>query len=63
VIGCSYAERTAPSVASLFDPVDNVERIDHSVDAALDGLRRDDPTTFGYVRHHWAEARTGVETV
>lgn len=61
VIGCSYAERTAPSVASLFDPVDNVERIDHSVDAALDGLRRDDPTTFGYVRHHWAEARTGVE--
>jgi hypothetical protein len=61
VIGCSFTERTAPSVASVFDPADDVTRIDHSVAAALDGLRRDDPTTFGYVRRHWAEAQAGIE--
>jgi len=61
VVGCSFAESTASSVASLFDPVDDVEWIDHSVAAVLDGLRRDDPTTFGYVRRHWAEARDGIE--
>ena len=61
VIGCSFTERTASSLASIFDPVDDVEAIDHSVAAALDALRRNDPTTFGYVRRHWAEARTGIE--
>ncbi|EMA64255.1 hypothetical protein C469_01085 [Halorubrum lipolyticum DSM 21995] len=61
VIGCSFTERTAPSVASLFDPVDDVDRIDHSVAAVLERLRQDDPTTFGYVRRHWADARTGIE--
>ncbi|EMA58353.1 hypothetical protein C468_16001 [Halorubrum kocurii JCM 14978] len=61
VIGCSFTEQTAPIVASLFDPVDDVDRIDHSVAAVLNGLRRDDPTTYGYVRRHWAEARDGIE--
>jgi hypothetical protein len=61
VIGCSFTGRTASLTASLFDPVDDIEEIDHSVAAILDGLRRDDPTTFGYVRRHWAEARTGIE--
>jgi len=61
VMGCSFTERTASSVASLFDPVDDIDRIDHSVAEGLDGLRRDDPTTFGYVRRHWEEARTGIE--
>jgi len=61
LIGCSFAERTASSVASLFDPVNDIDRIDHSVAEVLDGLRRDDPTTFGYVRRHWDEARTGIE--
>lgn len=60
VVGCSFTEGTAASVASAFDPLD-VEAIDHSVTAALDALRRDDPTTFGYVRRHWAEARRGIE--
>ncbi|WP_241659125.1 DUF7504 family protein [Halorubrum salsamenti] len=61
VIGCSFTERTASSVASVFDPVHDVERIEHSVAAALERLRGEDPTTFGYVRRHWAEARTGIE--
>ncbi|WP_435098816.1 DUF7504 family protein [Halorubrum sp. N11] len=61
VIGCSFTQRTAPVVASLFDPVDDVDRIDHSIAAVLDKFRRDDPTTFGYVCRHWAEARVGIE--
>ncbi|WP_234699212.1 hypothetical protein [Halorubrum sp. LN27] len=61
VIGCSFTERTAPSAASLFDPADDVERMDHALAPALDELRRNDPTTFGYVRRHWAEARAGIE--
>ena len=61
VIGCSFTRRTAPVVASLFDPLEDVARIDHSIAPILDRLRQDDPTTFGYVRRHWAEARAGVE--
>ncbi|WP_241154889.1 hypothetical protein [Halorubrum sp. CSM-61] len=61
VIGCSFTERAASSVASVFDPVGNVEQLDHSVGLALDTLRQDDPTTFGYVRQHWAETRDGIE--
>jgi len=61
VIGCSFTEQTASSIVSIFDPTSHIDRIDHSVVAVLDTLRRDDPTTFGYVRRHWAEARAGIE--
>ncbi|WP_245851684.1 DUF7504 family protein [Halorubrum persicum] len=61
VVGCSFRERTAASLGEVFDPVTDIERIDHSVAGALDALRGDDPTTFGYVRRHWTEAREGIE--
>jgi hypothetical protein len=61
VVGCSYGPETAADLRSLFDPTDVSEPVDHSVTGALDQLRRDDPTTFGYVRRHWAEACDGIE--
>lgn len=61
VIGCSLTELTAASVAALFDPRTDVDQINHPVVGELAALRRDDPTTFGYVRRHWMEARTGIE--
>lgn len=51
-------------------PVGLVPRIDDRVDsvvgtdaeaAAVERLAREDPTTFGYVRRHWAEAKRGIE--
>ncbi|QKY17964.1 hypothetical protein [Halorubrum sp. CBA1229] len=61
VVGCSYGPEVATGIRSLFDPIEDVERVDHPVAETVDRLRRDDPTTFGYVRRHWAEAREGVE--
>ncbi len=61
VVGCSYGPEVATDIRSLFDPIEDVERVDHPVAETVDRLRRDDPTTFGYVRRHWAEAREGVE--
>ena len=61
VVGCSYRPEAATEIRSLFDPMEDVERVDHPVAGTVDRLRRDDPTTFGYVRRHWAEAREGVE--
>jgi len=61
VVGCSYGPEVATKIRSLFDPIEDVERVDHPVAETVDRLRRDDPTTFGYVRRHWAEAREGVE--
>lgn len=61
VVGCSYRSEVAAAVRSLFDPTDVAGRVDHPVAGALDRLRRDDPTTFGYVRRHWSEAREGIE--
>jgi hypothetical protein len=60
-VGCSYRPEVAADVRSLFDPTRDVGRVDHPVAGAVDRLRRDDPTTFGYVRRHWPEAREGVE--
>ncbi|ELZ35595.1 hypothetical protein [Halorubrum tebenquichense] len=51
-------------------PVELVSRVGDSVDSlvgtdpeadAVERLAREDPTTFGYVRRHWAEAKRGVE--
>lgn len=61
VVGCSYRPGVAADVRSLFDPTEDVGRVDHPVAGAFDRLRQDDPTTFGYVRRHWSEARDGVE--
>ena len=61
VVGCSYRPEVAADVRSLFDPTGDVGSVDHPVAGALDRLHRDDPTTFGYVRRHWVEAREGME--
>ncbi|WP_144798552.1 DUF7504 family protein [Halorubrum depositum] len=61
IVGCSYRPEVAADVRSVFDLTGDVGRVDHPVAGALDRLHRDDPTTFGYVRRHWAEARDGIE--
>lgn len=61
VVGCSYRSDVATDIRSLFDPMEGVARVDHPVAGTVDRLRRDDPTTFGYVRRHWSEAREGLE--
>ncbi|WP_226929111.1 hypothetical protein [Halorubrum halophilum] len=61
VVGCSLTESTAASVAALFDPRTDVDQIDHPVAVELAALRRDNPTTFGYVRRHWWEAQAAIE--
>ena len=61
VVGCSYLPEVAADIGFLFDPMSDVESIVHPVADAVERLRRDDPTTFGYVRRHWAEARDGIE--
>lgn len=61
VVGCSYLPDVASDIGSLFDPMSDVGTIAHPVVDAVERLRRDDPTTFGYVRRHWAEAREGIE--
>ncbi|WP_241686170.1 DUF7504 family protein [Halorubrum amylolyticum] len=61
VIGCSFTDDTGASLASLFDPATEVGIVEHPILGAVDGLRQEDPTTFGYVRRHWVEARGGIE--
>lgn len=43
-----------------FDAVRGRPLVDASVLAAIEGLRADDPTTFGYLRRHWREAMRGL---
>ncbi|MFC6889448.1 hypothetical protein [Halorubrum trueperi] len=61
VIGCSFGSETAAGVVSTFDPTVDIGRIEHPVVEVIEQLRRDDPTTFGYLRRHWSEARDGIE--
>jgi hypothetical protein len=61
VVGCSYRPEAATDIRSLFDPTAEIERVDHPLGERVGQLRRDDPTTFGYVRRHWPEAREGIE--
>jgi len=61
IVGCSYLPEVAADIGSLFDPTNDVGMVDHPVADAVDRLQREDPTTFGYVRRHWAEARDGIE--
>jgi hypothetical protein len=59
VIGCSLAAPAA-LISALGGRVDSVVGTDAET-AAVERLARDDPTTFGYVRRHWAEAKRGIE--
>lgn len=61
VVGCSYSSELAADIGSLFEPTSDVGRVEHPLVGAVERLRRDDPTTFGYVRRHWSEAHEGVE--
>ncbi|TKX82986.1 hypothetical protein EXE43_26585, partial [Halorubrum sp. SS5] len=56
LLGCS-----AECSAELLSRVEAVVDTDAAATAAVKRLSRDDPTTFGYVRRHWAEARRGIE--
>jgi hypothetical protein len=60
-MGCSY-EAPLELLSRVGDPVDVVIGPDVDVAAtAVERLSCDDPTTFGYVRRHWAEAKRGIE--
>jgi len=61
VIGCSVNAGTDPALASLFDMADVISGGHPATANHIDRLRRDDPTTFGYLRRHWAEAQRGIE--
>jgi len=61
LMGCSY-EAPLELLSRVGDPVDVVIGPDVDVAAtAVERLSCDDPTTFGYVRRHWAEAKRGIE--
>ncbi|TKX73677.1 hypothetical protein EXE46_13215 [Halorubrum sp. GN11_10-6_MGM] len=57
-IGCSF-EASGELLSRAGARVDSV--VGTEVAAAVERLSRDDPTTFGYVRRHWAEAKRGIE--
>lgn len=60
-VGCS---RGGPGelVSRLSSHVDSVVGADTEATAAVGRLARTDPTTFGYVRRHWVEAKRGIES-
>lgn len=60
-LGCS-SEGPAELLSRVGGRVDAVVGIDGGAAAAVERLSRDDPTTFGYVRRYWAEAKRGIET-
>jgi hypothetical protein len=60
-IGCSF-EGSAELLSRLGDRVDALVGTEPVTAAAVERLADDDPTTFGYVRRHWSEAKRGIET-
>ncbi len=60
-LGCSIGPNTDPGLASLLESVDVVEGSNPVVVESIKHLRQEDPTTFGYVRRHWAEAQRGID--
>lgn len=61
VVGCSIDAETDPTLAAAFEMADAVDGGSPATADRVDRLRRDDPTTFGYLRRHWAEAQRGIE--
>ncbi|GAA0722971.1 hypothetical protein GCM10009060_17010 [Halorubrum trapanicum] len=59
-IGYSF-EGPAEFVSRIGARVGSVTGADAETVAAVERLSRDDPTTFGYVRRHWDEAKRGIE--
>jgi len=60
-VGCSHAG-PGELVSQLSSRVRSVVGADAEATAAVERLARSDPTTFGYVRRHWAEAKRGIES-
>jgi hypothetical protein len=59
-VGCS-TEGPAGLVSRLGARTEVRIGAEASAVAAVERLYREDPTTFGYVRRHWAEATAGIE--
>ncbi|CDK38343.1 hypothetical protein [Halorubrum sp. AJ67] len=60
-IAIGYARGGPAEVVSrIGDRVDSLVGTDAET-VAVERLSREDPTTFGYVRRHWAEAKRGIE--
>lgn len=59
-VGCSF-EGPAELLSRIGTLADSVGGGDPDAAAAVERLSRADPTTFGYVRRHWVEAKRGVE--
>lgn len=61
VVGCSPDRVTGGAIDRLTELSDTVRLADSTLIEGVERLRREDPTTFGYARRHWAEAREGIE--
>ncbi|WP_246066558.1 hypothetical protein [Halorubrum cibi] len=61
-IGWSLTGEAVSVLPSVLDRADGVEGVDPELTAAVDRLKAEDPTTFGYTRRYWAEAQRGVES-
>lgn len=59
-MGCAFAG-SGELLSRVGARVDSVVGTDGDATAAVERLSRDDPTTFGYVRRHWVEAKRGIE--
>lgn len=60
-LGCSIGPNTDLELVSLFESVDVVEGSNPAVVENINRLHQADPTTFGYVRRHWAEAQRAID--
>ncbi|MDB9250690.1 hypothetical protein PN419_17070 [Halorubrum ezzemoulense] len=60
-MGCSF-EIPVELLSRVGARADVVVGPDAEAVTAVERLSREDPTTFGYVRRHWVEAKRGIET-
>jgi len=61
VIGCSPERAGGALVDQLLQKANRVRVTDYRWVERVERLRRSDPTTYGYVRQHWAEAAQGIQ--
>ena len=59
-MGCSF-EGTGELLSRAGARLDSVVGVDADAASAVERLSGEDPTTFGYVRRHWVEAKRGIE--